>query len=485
MRTDRTAWGIAAIAGMLLACAQVAGAWPQAQARAGAEARKGILAELGGEIDNTALSAYVTRVGRVIASVTDFAGEPWVFTVVDSPRINAFATPGGYVYITRGMVALANSEAELAAVLAHEIAHLTANHIGEREERNSNAGIGVLVGTALGAIIGGKEGLRDGIKLSTRLAQGYVAQFSQKQEFHADELGIRYLSAAGYDPMAQSRILAGLGASKELEGRIAGKAYNPNRVDFFASHPATADRVRRAQAIAERYPTGDRGEIRFMTAIDGMIYGDSAAQGFIRGRDFIHPLARFAFRVPGTFVLTNSTRAVQAEGPRGARFILEGGGPDRGDLGRHISGRWLEAIRGKYDTGALSQIERYSLNGAAAATAYLPVTIRGEPWVVQLTAVRSTDRVHRLTGLARVEDWESRFHLGDAARSYRVLNDRQAARATPFRISTTTLTPGDGLAEIAARMADVPLPDEVFLTLNGLASSADMIAGDRVKLVVP
>ena len=226
--------------------------WTKDQARIGAENHEKIMARLGGEMPSGALSAYVDGIGRSIVAHTRYANEPWTFTIVDSPTVNAFAVPGGYVYVTRGLLALANSEAELAAVIGHEIAHVTENHVEERQKRNRDAGIGVLVGTVLGGVIDGRDGLRKGIQMGTRVATGYVAQFSQKQEFEADERGIEFLARAGYDPLAQARFLEAMSEKAEIEARLAGKGYNPNRVDFFASHPATGDRIRRATLVANQ-----------------------------------------------------------------------------------------------------------------------------------------------------------------------------------------------------------------------------------------
>ena len=458
-------------------------AWPADQVKIGAENHPAILGQNGGEIGNTLLSSYVARVGQRVVAVTPYASEPWTFTVLDTPVVNAFATTGGYVYLTRGMLALANSEAELAAVIGHEIAHITAQHLKKRQDRGNRAGIGVLIGTAIGGLLGGKDGLKEGIQLSSKLAQGYVAQFSQKQEFEADRIGTNYLSASGYDPKAQARILAALAAKIELDARIAGKSYNPNRVDFFASHPATGDRVRKAGQLAANLPGTDLGEPRYMDAIDGMIYGDSAEQGFVRGRRFVHPVIGFEFTVPEGFVITNSARSVRAEGPNDAKFILESGGPARGSLSDHITGPWLEQIRDQYGQARLYGLREVARPGYDAATAMVDITLRGEPTTVITTLVQLDDNFQRLSGVAKSNDWNTLFALSEAVGSYRALSDREAAREKPYRIQVVDPRGRDTAASLASAMPLGPHSEAIFRTLNGLGDGP-VERGDLVKLVV-
>lgn len=462
---------------------QTAVAWPANQAAAGAKNHTQVLGQFGGEIANAQLAAYIDQIGRRIVTVTDYAHEDWTFTVLDTPVVNAFAIQGGYIYLTRGMLALANSEAEIAGVIGHEIAHITANHHSRRAERGNKAGLGVLIGTAIGGILGGKEGLKEGIQLSSKLAQGYVSQYSQKQEFEADTIGTRYLSAAGYDPMAQSRVLGALSAKRALDARIAGKSYNANRVDFFATHPATADRVRRVGNLAQTLPGTDLSEAAYMYAIDGMIYGDSATQGFVRGRRFVHPEIGFEITVPEGFVITNSSRSVRAEGPNGARFILDSGGPANGSLTRYIRRTWLRQIEEQYGTARLYGLQDYQLGGVQAATALVDITLRGKPTTVITTLVSHKGRFHRLSGIAAAQDWNALLALSDAAQSYRALSPREAAEEQPYRLHVVEARARDTVDTLAARSAFDEHAQDIFRTMNALGPGP-LQRGDLVKLVV-
>mgnify|MGYP000684051416 CR=1 FL=1 len=301
-----------------------------ADQRLGDQEHPKILAQFGGEVADAGLRRYVRELGQQLAAQSEQPEGPWTFTVLDSPVVNAFALPGGYVYVTRGLVALANDEAELAGVIGHEIGHVTGAHTSERQERAGIAQLGVLGATILGAVAGlDGQSLQAINQVGNTIGQGYVANFSRGQEFQADSLGIRYLARAGYDPLAQADFLSSLQAQSQLQSQIAGQQFDPNRVDFFSTHPATPQRVREAVARARSEgvnvdASAPRNRDRFLAQINGMTYGDSAEQGFVRDGRFIHPKLRFAFTAPEGFRITNASNAVTAAGPGGAGLIFDG-----------------------------------------------------------------------------------------------------------------------------------------------------------------
>lgn len=211
----------------LTACAggPPAGAPRTVAARSAAEQQAGdqnhpqILQQFGGEVQDPAIRAYVDEIGRKLVRQTEQPGAKWKFTVLDSPVVNAFALPGGYVYVTRGLIALANDEAELAGVIGHEIGHVTAAHSANRQERSTLAQLGVLGAQVAGAVAGLSGPLLDMLgQASGAAGQAYVASYSRTQEFEADQLGVRYLAAAGYDPSAEADFLASLQAEIHPSG---------------------------------------------------------------------------------------------------------------------------------------------------------------------------------------------------------------------------------------------------------------------------
>ncbi|MEM9737386.1 MAG: M48 family metalloprotease, partial [Pseudomonadota bacterium] len=284
--------------------------------RIGDENHPKIVSQYGGVYENQRLTSYVNRIGRDLAAVSEQPNAKWTFTVLDTPTVNAFALPGGYIYVTRGLVALAEDEAELAGEIGHEIGHVTAGHSALRQERGTMAGVGLLLG-AVGLGILGVDGTaaQSILQMGQAAAGGILANYSRGDELDADNLGIRYLARAGYDPYAQADFLESMGDAAALDARIAGRGYNPNSVDFFASHPANAPRTRQAIQVAQRnglnVPQGaNRNQAEFFRVIDGITWGDSPEQGFVRGNTFSHPKLRFTYSVsPGSRPFSTRNRS--------------------------------------------------------------------------------------------------------------------------------------------------------------------------------
>ena len=279
----------------------------QQEAKLGREEHPKILEEFGGEYkEKPELTKYVSSVGQFIASTSERKDVTYTFTVLNTPDVNAFAVPGGYIYTTRGLLALANNEAELASVLGHETGHITARHTAERAGQAQQTQLGVLGATLLGAVLGGETGANLAGGLASQYGQVRLAGYSQEQEFEADSLGVRYMKRATYDPQASATFLSALRAQTQLEAKLAGK--DPNVVDdtnMLASHPRTVDRVQRAIQEAGGAPGGMLERDIYLSKIDGIMFGDDPSQGVIAGSKFVHPPLRFAFEVPSGYKLVN------------------------------------------------------------------------------------------------------------------------------------------------------------------------------------
>ena len=460
-----------------------------ADQRLGDQEHPKILAQFGGEVKDTELRRYVRNIGRRLAANSEQPEGPWTFTVLDSPVVNAFALPGGYVYVTRGLVALANDEAELAGVIGHEIGHVTGAHTAQRQERAGLAQLGVLGATLLGAAVGlDGQSLKALNQAGSVIGQGYVAGFSRGQEFQADSLGIRYLARTGYDPMAQADFLASLQAQSELQSRIAGRQFDPNRVDFFSTHPATPQRVREAvdRARQEGVSTNDgapRNQGRFFAQIDGMAYGDSAEQGFVRDGKFIHPKLRFAFTVPEGFRVTNATQAVMAAGPNGAGLIFDGAPDPGGDLRRYIQNDWAAAIARQTRVGRLSNLRSTRIDGMTAAQAEMPVATQQGTKLARFTVIRRDGQLYRFMGLEPQNAGGVGTALDRSARSFDSLTPRQARQFRAYQIDIHTVRRGDTVARLAARMPFDEFNEERFRVLNGLEPDEELQRGQRVKII--
>lgn len=456
-----------------------------AEQREGDRAHREVVAAFGGAYRDARLQAYVDGIGRRLMSVTEQPGAPWTFTVLDSPTINAFAIPGGYVYVTRGLVALAGDEAQLAGVIGHEMGHVVAGHSALRRDRAATANLGLLAG-AIGLGLLGVDANTAGalMDIGQVAAGGYLASYSRADELAADNLGVRYLARAGYDPYAQAEFLDRLRAWEELQARITGEAYDPNRVDFFASHPATAERTRQAIELAHAAGTFgvERGTERHLAAIDGIVWGDSARQGFVNGRTFSHTELGFTFVVPPGFTIRNASDRMTATGPRGARFIFDGGRDPGGALTDYIARVWAPGIARSQRTGQLAGLTGGQINGLEAAQAVLPVEVSGRVYEALLVAIRLDGTVYRITGLAP-RGSGMLGALGEAARSFRRLPAAEAAGLREKRIQVVTVQPGDTVERLAARMNVNGYQLERFRVLNGLRPGEPLRAGQRVKLV--
>src|SRR5262245_46939179 len=290
-----------------------------AEVEQGKKAHPEVLAEYG-TYNNPRVQAYVNELGQRLAKQSHRANLQWTFTVLDSPEINAFALPGGYVYVTRGIMAYLESEAELAGVMGHEIGHVTARHGAQRATRQQAAGIGVIAATVLGAVLeaGGVSGATDlASQASQSAAAGYIASYSRDQESQADELGAEYLSRNRYDPQNMVDVIQVLKSQEQFAADMA-KAEGrqvPSASNWLSSHPANDKRLADIKAFAAKYKAqaggyADDGRARYLQAIDGMTFGDSREQGVARGRNFYHESLGIALAAPEGWQIDNSQEAI-------------------------------------------------------------------------------------------------------------------------------------------------------------------------------
>lgn len=452
----------------------------------GVENHPKILAQQGGVIKDAQITRYVNDLGRSLVAHSDQPNDAWTFTVLNTPNVNAFAIPGGYVYVTRGLLALANDEGELSAVLAHEIAHVTADHIGTRDEAGKDALRNGLFGAILSGLFSdGEDRLGNAIKTGVEAAVGYMGQFSQGQELEADKLGIQIMVRAGRDPYAAADFLDNLVAKHELESLISGKEYNPNNVSFFASHPATGDRVREAIRTAQRVgEPRDRDPRSYLEVIDGITYGDVASQGFVRRQAFLHPVLRFAFVLPDKFVITNTSNSVRAKGPNGATFVFSGDSDQGSTLTEYIKDVWAPQIEQKENAQPLRNLRRMMINGMDAATAILPVQTTEGIRLIQLTVIRRENQLFRISGVSKEHDTRTRSDLMEAAKSFQTLAEWEADLLTPYRVIIHKVRRRDTVERLAAQMPFDSFQIERFRTLNGLSPDDALQYGDFVKLIV-
>jgi predicted Zn-dependent protease len=443
----------------------------------GAKAHPELLAEFGGAMTGPQAD-YVGQVGKNIAvhSGLSNARDDFTVTLLNSSVNNAFAIPGGYVYVTRQLAALMNNEAELAAVLGHEVGHVAARHANKRQAAATrNSVIGVL-GTILSGVILGDSSLgRLGQQVFSQGSQLLTLQYSRAQEIESDNLGIAYLTRARYDPRAMSTVLESLARQNALEAQLRGTA---NRVPEWAStHPDPASRVRDARNRAGAGASGVTNRDVFLSRISGLIYGDDPRQGMIDGRNFVHPELRLAFQIPDGFYMVNGTRAVSIAGQSGkAQFST---GAYNGDLDAYVRAAFA-AVGGQQQI-APQEIRRTSINGLPTAYGISRVTSNNQQVDVLVIAYEfSRDRAYHFVTLAPAGQTGM---FSPMLNSMRRVSATEAGQVRPRRLTVVTVVSGDTVQSLASRMAYADAPLQRFLVLNGLPANAVLRVGDKVKLV--
>jgi predicted Zn-dependent protease len=424
-----------------------------------------IIATYGGEYSDQKLERMVARVVGSLTLDPENPNQTYNITILNSPSVNAFALPGGYLYVTRGLLALANDSSELGAVIAHEMAHVTANHGIQRQQREAEE---VLASQVVSDVLGdGQTGRLALIRGKLRLAQ-----FSRNQELEADAIGIRSIGRAGYDPYAAVRFLQAMSAYTDLRNVSA----SDSSLDFLASHPSPPQRIELAQNHARQFGppgTGKRDREAFLAGLDGMLFGDTPEEGYVRGRSFLHPRLGISFTVPEGFVIDNSAAAVTASGPGDIAVRFDGVSVERNvALADYVRSGWVAGL----DPDSIQQI---TIAGAEAVRA----RARAEGWQFDVTVIRAGSQVYRLLTAAPLAS-NALVPVSDSvAASFRVLSERERAALRPLRVRVVTVGAGDTVASMGSRMVGVDRPQELFRIINGLAPGASLSAGTQVKIV--
>nr|MDQ4088397.1 M48 family metalloprotease [Pseudomonadota bacterium] len=435
-----------------------------------------IIQEFGGPVPAN-VSAYVSNVGGRVAAQSGVQAGGFRFTTLNSPVMNAFAVPGGYIYITRQLLGLMNSEAELASVLGHEVGHVTADHSAERQNRGLLSQLGAL-------LVGVVTGSGELAQVAGQVSQGLFLRYSREQELESDELGVRYMTAAGYDPLQSPAMLASLGAWSDMEARFTGRQDNQRATPSWArTHPLSAERVTRATQRAQATGRAGQGIVnrdQHLAVLSGMIFDDDPAQGVVEGRDFLHPDLRLAFTVPQGFGIQNGSRAVSVIGSNGqAQFST---GQFNGNLGTYIA-QVYRAIGGQQAQIPYTQPRSVSVNGIPAA--YSSARVQTQQGVLDVTVFAyqfDSNRAYHFLTIAPGGTGLGPF--GPMVQSVRRLSAQEAAAIRPRVIQIVTVDGNDTIQSLAGRMAYSTYQSERFRILNGLRAGDTVRPGQRVKLVV-
>jgi predicted Zn-dependent protease len=426
-----------------------------------------ILAAYGGAYDDPRLQELISQtVERLVAS-SDRPDLHYKVTILNSPAVNAFALPSGQLYVTRGLAALANDDAELASVLAHEMSHVIARHAAIREDQAKAALVGRVGNDA-------NDPQTSALALAkTKIA---LASFSRAQEFEADNMGIKIAAKAGYDPYGAVRFLTSMGRNADLKSASTGA--DLRALDYMSSHPSTPDRVKKAQAGARDAATGasERDKFGYLASVDGLVYGEDPSEGFVRGRRFLHPRLGFTFTAPEGFTLDNTAQAVLG--------LKEGGGaalrldvvriPAEQTLGDYLASGWIENVD-------RASVEDVSINGFPAATA----TAKGEDWSFRLYAIRFGTEAYRFIFASKHDYVDADKMFRSTVETFRRMTLDEINAAKPLHLKVIAVEPGDTVERLAAaHMAGLDHALERFRVLNGLEPGARLKPGEQIKTVV-
>jgi len=479
-RTRRLALaGVAALTFAALPVqAQQGRAITAAEAQQGAQYHEQFLQEFGGAMTGSQ-AAYVEQIGQNVAVHSGLANSQSAFnvTLLNSSVDNAFAVPGGYVYVTRQLVSLMNNEAELAGVLGHEVGHVAARHSAARQQRAQRNSILGAIGSVLSGVLLGNSGLGQlGQQIFSAAPQALTAQFSRRQETEADTLGIRYLKGAGYDPRAMATVLQSLAAQTALDAALQGR--DASMPQWASTHPDPASRVRAAATQAGNV-AGVTNRDTFLTRIDGMLYGDDPRQGMIEGNTFIHPDMRLTFSVPNGFYMVNGTRAVSINGQSGQAQLTTAA--YNGNLETYVR-QAFQTLGGQQTRLAPQSLQRTTINGLNAVIGAARVNSGQQQVDVTIIAYEfARDQAFHfaaITPAGRSSTFNAMFN------SMRRINANEAAQVVPRRLDVVTAARNDTVQTLGGRMAYGSAQIERFRVLNGLSANAQVVPGEKYKIVV-
>ena len=426
-----------------------------------------------GIYNDPALQEYVTNIGLRLAKLSERPMLPWHFMVVDQPAINAFALPGGYIYITRGILPFLDNEAELAGVLGHEIGHVTARHAVQQYTRAVGGQIGLV---ALGIYVPGARPFGD----VTSQALGVLfLKYGRGDELQADQLGAKYEAAGGWDPAGVPGMLSTLGRLDEAAGERKGI---PN---WLSTHPEPLTRVTEIQPTVQQLKAGRTDFMRnreaLLQRVDGLVYGDNPEQGIARGSTFLHPPLRFRIDFPTGWEINNSPTQVVAKAPNADVYMLL-------ELVEKPQGRNLQEIAinqmGKAGFRA-GQGDRTTINGLDAFVGVYQGQLQDLGTVSMRAAHIQHDRnIYLVAGFTA----PNLFQQSDGAflsaiRSFKSLTAAEAESIRPNRVDLYVVRAGDTWASIAERSGGVVKP-ATLAVMNNAEPNSQPQPGARIKIVV-
>lgn len=417
-----------------------------------------------GLVDDSALQNYVSSIGLKLAKGTERPNLPWAFYVIDDPSVNAFALPGGPVFITRGILGAMNSEGELASVLGHEIGHITARHSAPRMTQQQLASLGLGLGSVLSSKVAQISGvLGQGLQL-------LFLKYSRDDERQANELGFRYMVQDNYDPRQMAAMFKILDRETPAEGRLP---------DWLSTHPDPGNRYQTAMQRVDSLHRDLSGMVvnsaTFLAHINGLVYGENPREGYVKEGRFLHPDLKFQFQIPSGWNVQNTKQSVVAASAAQDAIIQL-------SLGQGDPSAALQKFLGQQGIQA-GQVSSAAINGLPAASGYFQAQTQSGTLAGLVSYISYGGNTYQLlayTTAAQLNAYSATFR--QVTGSFAPLTDPAALNVQPKRIEIVKLPSQMTLAEFYSRNPS-SIPVEEVAIINGVETGTTLAAGTQIKLV--
>ena len=430
--------------------------------------------------ENQELQDYVERVGRKLALKSHRSGLIYRFHVLDSTEINAFALPGGYIYITRGLMSYLNSEAEFAAVLGHEIGHVTARH----SVRQASAAQMTGIGATIGAIFLPQMRTQAGQQMVNMAGSALLSGYGRDHELESDRLGAEYLARTGYDPQAMLDVISVLKNQQVFDETLAkAEGREPRKYHgVFASHPDNDTRLQQVIHAANQYKvngTEIRNRNEYLALMENLVIGESAKEGITRGNNFYHSGMGFSLAFPKGWKIQNLPDRVVATAPGGGAILQMGAE----DINKRISPREFMQTRLKLKN--LKAEGRLNPDGLDGYSAVAPIKTSFGQRDARFNVIYLDDKAFILAGV--VKD-ESRIAAYDkaflaSAKSFHRITNKEKEIAKPLRLHVIKAKPGMTIGQLARQTPYTDHAEERLRLLNGIFPTGEIKPGQMVKIV--
>ncbi len=420
-----------------------------------------------GELSGGAPEALVKRIGAEMAAKSERPGLPWEFHLLDDAAVNAFAYPGGFIFVTRGLMTHLNSEAELAEVIGHEIGHVTAKHTVAAISKQQVTQIGLV-----GASILSPQVAKFGEVLGAGASLLFM-KFGREDELQSDALGFKYSMALGYDVRESPKVFTTL-------GRLSGAA-GARIPEWQSTHPDPGNRVQRAEQRIAALPPNSLGAVKvnrdsYLRLLDGMVFGENPRQGYFRATRFLHPDLRFELTFPTGWKTANMPDAVVGQSADGGAQLqlVPGKGTPTESLQQFLAQQGI----------TVKQRTNTTINGIPAVVATFDAATEQGTLSGIVASLQHRGVTYMLIGISAAQVAAKYGPLMESTiRSFRDLNDPALINVQPAKVQLVTVAePMTG--QTFAQRFPSSIPAEQVYIINGIEATTSVARGTIMKRVV-